>query len=465
MAKSIVISDNCFKGKTKKEIGATDKDIKNLRTISDITLAELIEKQRAEKKQELLIFPQSIGDNGDGLEEEIICSVSNSGEDVVVKTFNIMGYISVNDTKLRIKSRFDNKNGYDDKQDFFLLYLLSKIMNINIFSWKYSESNQVNDLDFRMFMFAYFLHRAIVQGVFKSYKTFKHNDSNVRGVIDVPRHIRINNPFAGKIAYSSRQQDYDNSITQLIRHTIEFIRTKKMGRMLLSSKDVMSDVALIESVTPSYSMSDRQRIITQNLKPKIHPYFTEYTFLQKLCIQILNHESLSFGESSRDNVNGVLFDGAWLWEEYLNTILCKEGFTHPRNKENLGAIQLFEDEEDLPYNRNAYPDFYNEQIRCVLDAKYKHVNYGIQRDDLYQVIAYMHTMKYEVGGYMYPYSIEEYGDTKYQEIQEFHLANGSGKLLTVPFNIPQGIKQWKTFCQAMHAEEEHFKVAIANLLK
>ena len=44
-----------------------------------------------------------------------------------------------------------------------------------------------------------------------------------------------------------------------------------------------------------------------------------------------------------DEIYGVLFDGAWLWEEYLNTFLADIGFEHPRNKEAKGRKSLFTD--------------------------------------------------------------------------------------------------------------------------
>ena len=65
--------------------------------------------------------------------------------------------------------------------------------------------------------------------MYKQYITRKNNDANVRGVIDVNRHIRYNKPFNGKIAYSTREYSYDNDVTQLIRHTIEFISTYDGG--------------------------------------------------------------------------------------------------------------------------------------------------------------------------------------------------------------------------------------------
>ena len=41
---------------------------------------------------------------------------------------------------------------------------------------------------------------------------------------------------------------------------------------------------------------------------------------------------------SANKMYGILFDGAWLWEEYLATVLKKKGFEHPRNKgKNAGG--------------------------------------------------------------------------------------------------------------------------------
>lgn len=74
-------------------------------------------------------------------------------------------------------------------------------------------------------------------------------------------------------------------------------------------------------------------------------------------------EEVKYGETDEE-ICGILFDGAWLWEEYLNTILQKEGFKHPENKKHKGGIYLFEDHSGI-----RYPDFYKDGI--VLDAKYK----------------------------------------------------------------------------------------------
>ncbi|MBK7214690.1 MAG: hypothetical protein IPH88_15615 [Bacteroidales bacterium] len=44
--------------------------------------------------------------------------------------------------------------------------------------------------------------------------------------------------------------------------------------------------------------------------------------VRKICIQILNQDGLSFN-ANNNKIYGLLIDAAWLWEEYLNAILCR----------------------------------------------------------------------------------------------------------------------------------------------
>ena len=101
----------------------------------------------------------------------------------------------------------------------------------------------------------------------------------------------------------------------------------------------------------------------------------------------------------KDTVYGILFDGAWLWEEYLGTVLAPLDITHPRNKTRKGAIYLFE-------NRSAvrYPDFMGDGV--ILDAKYKRYSGSnvseIDREDLAQIISYMYVEKARHGAVLCP---------------------------------------------------------------
>jgi 5-methylcytosine-specific restriction endonuclease McrBC regulatory subunit McrC len=238
------------------------------------------------------------------------------------------------------------------------------------------------------------------QGIYKEYQTRKYNDANVKGRIDVSRHIRQNIPFAGNIAYTTREYAQDNHLTQLIRHTIEYIaRHKFAGNILCNDEDTTEAVSAICSATPTYQHNERQRVMNQNLRPVSHPYYGEYRPLQQLCLQILRQEEMKYGRDD-DEIYGVLFEGAWLWESYLNTILPELGFIHADNNLRINGFALFNGG-----GGTRYPDFYKDDF--VIDAKYKSLSgktvLGVDRDDIHQVIAYMYRLRAHYGGFAVPW--------------------------------------------------------------
>ncbi|WP_422059058.1 5-methylcytosine restriction system specificity protein McrC, partial [Staphylococcus gallinarum] len=124
------------------------------------------------------------------------------------------------------------------------------------------------------------------KGLFKEYNRNEYNNDNLKGTIDIQRHIKNNTPFVGNIAYSQREFSYDNYIIQLIRHTIEFIKKRKESKGILSS--VKTEVQEIREVTTSYNHRDRNKVIMfNNKRPIRHAYYKEYRELQKLCLTIL----------------------------------------------------------------------------------------------------------------------------------------------------------------------------------
>ena len=124
--------------------------------------------------------------------------------------------------------------------------------------------------------------------------------------------------------------------------------------LLENDADTHTSVAQIIHSTPHYNRQEREKIVKANLKVITHPYYSSYTPLQKLCLRILRHEKNKYGAKD-DKIHGVLFDVSYLWEEYLATILSKQGFKHPNNKRGTGRIYLA-----LPNQFPRYPDFYRE---------------------------------------------------------------------------------------------------------
>lgn len=86
----------------------------------------------------------------------------------------------------------------------------------------------------------------------------------------------------------------------------------------------------------------------------------------------------------------------------------------------------------------------------ILDAKYKSLEKGFVRDDLYQIISYMHTMNIPTGGFLYPLSsnVEESSSSSIVK-KTFHLAGLGGKVSTYGILIPQNAKNYSEFKMIM----------------
>jgi len=397
-----------------------------------------ISKLGADEGGNLLVFPHSFDKYGDKIGDEYIFAIKDENR---LQMGNIMGFIGYNGTEISICSRFAH-----DENDYFLHYMLQRVFAINLFDLKH-DFDKDSIFDFLLFLFPVFLKRALRQGLYKEYQSRQYNDANVKGRIDVQRHIRINNPFAGKIAYTAREYSFDNKVTQLIRHTIDYISSHPMGDGILSNDDETKEaVGLICAATPSYQRKDRNRIISQNLRPTTHPYYIDYLDLQRLCLQILRQEEIKYGYD-KDQVYGVLFDGAWLWEEYLNTVLV--GFTHPRNKTGYGHKLLFTDGTGW-----CYPDFYNDDM--VLDAKYKgYDGWGdVNNPDLFQVISYMHILKLDCGGFIVPVSNNA-------NRPKPKMLNGyGGQMLLLGMNADIEAESFEDFVVQMGEEEKELVEAV-----
>lgn len=348
--------------------------------IADKTLDQL-------EREGVFVFPEYIDDAEDITRDQMILQSVNDS----YRSGNVMGFIGCGNERLIIESRFSG-----EADDFFFQYLLDRVLDFPNLVDLETDANQDNRLfNFLLFLFPHYLKTAMRKGLFKKYIRHNYNDGNVKGTIDVARHIEKNTPFTGNVAYSQREFSFDNSLMELVRHTIEFIKRKPYGgKILIKVKD---EVKLVVDATQGYEPYDRQRIIEQNKKNAVrHAYFREYLALQRLCLLILRHQKHQIGSGSKQ-IYGILFDGAWLWEEYVNSLI-EDIFYHPMNKGGKGAQRLFEGNTGL-----IYPDFISRdnEARIIADAKYKPIE-NIGNRDYLQVLAYMFRFDAKVGFYLYP---------------------------------------------------------------
>ncbi len=427
----------------------------------------------------LFIFPSTEDRKKDGIEDLTLYRLQNypprSGNygDVEIVTGNAMGFLSIpidngDRIELTISSRFQQTGG-----DYFMHYMLSRVLHFNILQLEHQAQRNAWQ-EFLVYLFPSFLHKAVQQGIISEYRHFLHNDANVRGAINISRHIAKNIPFNGRIAYDTRERTTDNATTQLIRHTAEYLKSTLIGKAILQSAGVQEDLQPIVAATSTYNARARQTTIAQNIRSKIHPYYAAYAPLRKLCMAILRHDTISYGVD-KHSICGVMFDGAWMWEEYLYTILkeckCTGTIVHPRNKEHTNGIYLFKERK-----RVQYPDFYhkhnkkghpNEHISLIIDAKYKRLavevgdettqTKGNAREDLHQMITYLYITQAKHGIFLHPVKDLDTGNEQALEnvlSLELTLHGHGGTIQNYGLRIPSRCSSLTDFVDAIQSNED-----------
>lgn len=351
-----------------------------IRKIEDKTLEEL-------EREGLFVFPEFLREADDSTREQVLLKRKNDS----YVSGNMMGFLGIGGEKLIIESRFSG-----GRRDYLFPYLLERVFDTpNIIDLETDADREERIFSLLVFVFPHYLRSAMRKGAYKTYIRNRYNDSHVKGVIEIPRHIAKNTPFIGNVAYAQREYSYDNDLMELARHVVEFIKCKPYGHKILAQ--VKEEVQTVILATPGYKSCDRARIMERNKTNVIrHAFYREYRELQNLCLLILQNQKHQIGVGNRE-IYGLLFDGAWLWEEYVN-LLVKDLFYHPRNRARKEFQSLFS-----RGSGRIYPDFIgrNAGERVIADAKYKPVG-NIHGGDYLQVLAYMLRFDARVGLYLYP---------------------------------------------------------------
>ena len=371
-------------------------------------------------------------------------------ESALIETGNCMGVVRLKDedhgieVQLSIGSRFDGSN-----RQYFLGHLLSRVFGGSFVS----DVDSGPDSFWEMLLAILFRHRlqeASRIGLFRQYQQIQHHDLRFRGKLDVQPYIRRDIPFTGRLSYSNHEITFDNHLNHLVRHASRRV-AGKWYEFFHREKPVTDYLHELERDTPSWQGRKAIACMAQNQRPVKHPYYHgTYEPLRKLSLRILRCEGITpYSES--DEVDGILFDGAWLWEEYLWTILASLDFEHPMNKAGIGAWNIL--------GARFYPDFFllkEDQPRIVLDAKYK----GEQQDsnDIRQVAGYMHMLDAEIGGLIKPS-----GKSCEKKFEWDRVPNHKSAWHVLALEIPEQASSCREFQQAMKESENTLKHQIVKL--
>ncbi|MGN1000032.1 MAG: hypothetical protein ACI4PO_10810 [Faecousia sp.] len=83
---------------------------------------------------------------------------------------------------------------------------------------------------------------------------------------------------------------------------------------------------------------------------------------------ILQRQKHQIGAGSKQ-IYGIVFDGAWLWEEYIVSLI-DDAFYHPMHKAGKGAQRLFGGSIGL-----IYPDYISRdhETRVIADKPFDNI--------------------------------------------------------------------------------------------
>ncbi len=399
--------------------------------------------------------------------------VGETPEKAWINTHNCMGVVRLRakatgqSVQLEIGSRFDD----GDKQ-YFLTYMLIKIFGGSIAENVEIGNHSLWDM-LLAFVFRHRLSGACKVGLFREYRIFQHNDLRFKGKLNLDEHLRRNVPFLGRLAYTTHEITFDNPINHLIRHAMEKVKRKWPGILAVGSGALSDGQELaafrrdLEQNTPGWRRCGVLACIRENSRrPVKHPYFQPYYEpLRKIALSILRDEGAGLYETAEE-AEGVLFDGSWLWENYIAQVLGPD-FTHYVYR--VKGRPVFKDEKDRKYREyQLYPDLYHPEHNVVIDCKYKRTE---TREDVHQLLAYLCLTGASHGGFVFPQEPKS-GYPKVPMSHEVNVNLGPASQWKpgarvfwhdVRFGIPKH-GEWKEFTNEMAQAEEDLRRYIRKLV-
>lgn len=449
----IQLKDNQRKGQ-EVEVDLSDDQLTSLEKIFNIDT----------KESNIIRYPNT----NDSTNEKLFYDnfFIKRGRKGFIITGNTVGVLRCNDISVEVGSRFDESDA-----QYFLTKMLTYAFHCGfVEDLKPSYREGIWDL-MLVLAFADTLEKAYQQGLFKQYVENRYNNYSFKGRLDIPRHIKTNIPFQGRIAWSTREYSFDNPVLRLVHHclnTVSFRYGELWEGVIAGKPNLWEAQRVIREATPSYSRNIPYQVLFECNKPLRHPLYSEYEPLRRICLMILREEGMELYNAEDDEVYGILFDCAWLWESFVYERLLKNlKFIKPErkycifdksseafsdefkqkmkdSKAYINCENEAEDEDENSSDESKPARFWNVKYNpdfilpgtngIVLDAKYKTKyeesnNPGRDNADIYQVISYLFLQDSRLGGLVFP-------TMKLEETRKYNYFNKPNKLFWyLPFAI------------------------------
>lgn len=323
-----------------------------------------------------------------------------------------VGLFEYKGERVVIGSRFDS-----GENAFFLRYLLETCWEASLLLDGLGSAYQDDPFDpLLVAKLALQLQRAWRKGTLRQYRVFQHNDSRVRGALDVTRHIRENLGLEqGKIAYRTRAYSLDNSYNALFLLACCAAGRKYpalLRRLRQRLPEFHAALQTLEWEVSGWSSGSRSAVLQHTRKKIVNPIHRDYEAARITARAILRRLGANpFQQKENEcQVTGVFLDMNELWEQFLLQTLFRgmAGHSVQQSRDVLGG------------HMTIRPDFLWEDKGVVLDAKYRQIwesalrldgkwSGGLSseeqkalRENVYQVLAYMLLCGCADGGVIFP---------------------------------------------------------------
>lgn len=223
--------------------------------------------------------------------------------------------------------------------------------------------------------------------------------ATVRGRLDIPASLRLIATGAGQVVSVRSERSLDHAASDAIVAAYEVLRrwlgVSDEKWLPTRAKELLPQLMAVTGARP--------RVPTKTELDRIRytPITAGFAPIAELSRQIANRRGLAADIEASDDTKGVLLDVAELWEMYVLSVLRKAALplTVTHGTRDKSATKKLLRSDISGQNLGALiPDailLSGSDIKGVIDAKYKslhpsaHSPNGPQRDDLYQMAAYL----------------------------------------------------------------------------
>jgi len=356
----------CYNGKKPKWYDEDDKQFAILKSFLEYSQENINN----------LIVDKSISKNNLKLYDYINQRIAFSGLVGVVSCSDFIFEEKKYDITLQISTRLDTYENDEDSNKKLIPYFLMTLLIPNYTTTKKSkimvDEKEMTDL-FLIYLFQEKYKNAFVKGYFRTYHRFEKNDDNVRGTINVSKHIKNNMGLVnGKLSYSYKEKSENNYLNQLIISAYESLKKNHLKEVQSTFDGCLELKNSLEVLKQkiNYSKTLEHVLISKNITPLSSPYYTEYEELRKICLMILRNEKVSlFSRDGQNKIDGVLVYAPTLWEKFISQHFLDLNY-NPQDR-----IYIYDVNGDKNYKQLTIPDFVikndEDNAYMIIDAKFK----------------------------------------------------------------------------------------------